>query len=137
MRNRLWWSHRRNTRRLLGLSTFPRQLMGWRKCIHYSLRCLPSHRSSGHPAECDLTLLSEPLIPLPDMCDGVVLNGFRFNSLSWADHLVLVSTTPRGLQTYLNRLHDYCYKRAISINPYKTVCMIMSKGKCKNRPKFV
>ena len=71
-----------------------------------------------------------------DMCDGVVLDGFRFNSLSWADDLVLVSTTPRGLQTCLNRLHDYCYKWAISINPSKTVCMIMSKGKCKNRPQF-
>ena len=55
---------------------------------------------------------------------------------SWADDLVLVSTTPRGLQTCLNRLHDYCYKWAISINPSKTVCMIMSKWKCKSRPKF-
>ena len=58
---------------------------------------------------------------------------FDSNPYLLADDLVLVFTTPRGLQTCLNRLHDYCYKWAISINPSKTVCIIMSKEKCKNR----
>ncbi len=41
-----------------------------------------------------------------------------------------------GLQNCLNKLHKYCYKWAISINPTKTTCMVMSKGRCKSHPKL-
>ncbi len=64
-------------------------------------------------------------------CDPVELDGHRFNSLSWADDLVLISNSDVGLQKCLNNLRDYCQKWAISINPSKSSCMIMSKGKSK------
>ncbi len=71
-----------------------------------------------------------------DTCDHVDLEGHKFNSLSWADDLVLISTSEKGLQNCLNRLHDYCFKWAICINPGKSTCMVMTKGKTKKFPKF-
>jgi hypothetical protein len=70
-------------------------------------------------------------------CNPVELNGHSFNSLSWADDLVLVSTSQSGLQNALNALQQYCYRWAIGINPNKSSCMIMSKGKCKNNITFI
>lgn len=69
-------------------------------------------------------------------CDPVELSGKVLNSLSWADDLVLLSTSPTGLQNSLDRLDEYCHKWALCINPQKTMCMVMSKGKCRNQPKF-
>ncbi len=69
-------------------------------------------------------------------CDPVELDGHRFNSLPWADDLVLISNSDVGLQKCLNNLHDYCQKSAISINPSKYSCMIMSKEKSKYCPKM-
>ena len=67
-------------------------------------------------------------------CSPVELDGFQFNSLSWADDLILISTSESGLQNSLNALNSYCHKWSITINPSKTMCMIMSKGKCKKYP---
>ena len=69
-------------------------------------------------------------------CGAADLNGHKLNSLSWADDLVLISTSPTGLQNCLDALHQYCCKWDISINPTKTVCMVMAKGKIKKLPKF-
>jgi potassium voltage-gated channel Eag-related subfamily H protein 8 len=58
-------------------------------------------------------------------CDPVSLDDLMFNSLSWADDLLLFSTTPEGLQQCLNRLKDYCYKWGLEVNTKKTKCMTL------------
>ncbi len=58
--------------------------------------------------------------------------GVQINSLSWADDLVLMSTSHKGLQTCLNRLNEYCKKWGLSINVNKTKIMIMEKGRSIN-----
>ena len=64
-----------------------------------------------------------------NICDPVDLDGTQFNSLSWADDLVLISTSPKGLQNALDALSSYCNKWSICINPTKSVSMVLSKRK--------
>ena len=64
-----------------------------------------------------------------DSCDPVSFISSKVNSLSWADDLVLMSTSPKGLQNCLNKLGIYCDKWCISVNVSKTNCMVFGKGK--------
>lgn len=64
-------------------------------------------------------------------CDPVMLNSEKFNSLSWADDLVLFSRSKTGLQKCLNNLEIYCNKWGLQVNKDKTKCMIMSIGNPK------
>jgi hypothetical protein len=61
-------------------------------------------------------------------CDPVILGNTKFNSISWADDLVLVSTSKCGLQNSLDKLGHYCEKWNLKLNVDKTKVMIMSKG---------
>ncbi len=65
-------------------------------------------------------------------CHPVNLDGVDMNSLSWADDLVLMSTSQVGLQNCLHRLSLYCYKWGMKLNVRKTKFMIMSVGTVKN-----
>ena len=67
-------------------------------------------------------------------CHPVSLNDLEFNTLSWADDLLIVSTSPEGLQNCLNKLQSYCYKWALEVNVSKTKFMVMSKGNTKLIP---
>ena len=71
-----------------------------------------------------------------ESCDPVNLDGFSFNSLSWADDLVIVSKSPSGLQKCLDNLEKYCYKWGLCVNKTKTQCMTCSRGHLKNKPVF-
>ena len=51
-----------------------------------------------------------------------------FNSLMYADDLIIMSTTLEGLQTSLDKLNVYCEKWKLNINYKKTKCMVFSKG---------
>ena len=62
-----------------------------------------------------------------EKCDPVKLDNYTLNSMSWADDLVLISNSQKGLQRCLDSLHNYCEKWELSINSEKTKCMIMSK----------
>lgn len=53
----------------------------------------------------------------------------KFNSISWADDLILLSLSSEGLQKCLNDLQAYCKKWGLSINIDKTKIMIMSSSK--------
>ena len=64
-------------------------------------------------------------------CKPVTLNNFSFNSLSWADDLVIFSTTKEGLQNSLDKLNNYCDKWHLSVNTNKTKCMLLSPGNSK------
>ena len=43
-------------------------------------------------------------------------NETTFNSLMYADDLIIMSETPEGLQKSLHALHSYCQKWKLSIN---------------------
>ena len=60
-------------------------------------------------------------------CDPVQLGETSINSISWADDLLLLSTSKRGLQNCLNDLKSYCYKWGLQVNSSKTKCMILTK----------
>ncbi len=70
------------------------------------------------------------------LCDPVALDNFEFNSLSWADDLVLLSKSKAGLQNCLTQLELYCDKWGLQVNEDKTKCMIMSQGTPPN-PTFL
>ena len=61
------------------------------------------------------------------VCDPVKLGTKYLNSLSWADDLLLVSTTRDGLQKCLDKLRSYCIKWGLEVNSDKTKTMIFSK----------
>ena len=60
-------------------------------------------------------------------CDQICLDGQSFSSLSFADDLVLISTSANGLQVCLNKLENYCKRWRLSVNVKKTKIMTMSK----------
>ena len=59
-------------------------------------------------------------------CDPVGLNNTQFNSLSWADDLVLVSSSATGLQKCLDLLQEYASKWELKINTSKTKVMVLN-----------
>ena len=64
-------------------------------------------------------------------CDPVELDQTYFNSLSWANDLVLISQSSEGLQSCLDKLNNYCDKWHLNVNVKKTKAMVMSKGNPK------
>ena len=63
-----------------------------------------------------------------DSCGPVSMGNITFNSLSWADDLVLCSTTPQGLQRCLNKLESYSTRWGLTVNERKSKCMTFSTG---------
>lgn len=98
--------------------------------------------SSGVKQGCNLSPLLSNLFQndlheiFNKSCDPVTLDGYSFNSLSWADDLVLMSTSPSGLQQCLDRLDTYCIKWSLTVNKSKTQCMTCSKGHLTHKPFF-
>ena len=63
--------------------------------------------------------------------DSITLpNGSKLNCLLYADDLVLVSHSAKGLQKALSILAKYCNDWLLSVNPKKTKVMIFQK-KCR------
>jgi hypothetical protein len=52
----------------------------------------------------------------------------EINHLLYTDDLVLMAECPVDLQNSLDKLHDYCSKWSISINPLNSKVMIFDKG---------
>ena len=52
-------------------------------------------------------------------CDQICLDGQSFSSLSFADDLVLISTSAIGLQVCLNKLENYCKRWRLAVNVKK------------------
>ena len=59
-----------------------------------------------------------------------------FNTLMYADDLILMSTSKEGLQKSLDSLYNYCEKWKLKINMNKTKCMTFSKGSNIKNDKF-
>ena len=64
----------------------------------------------------------------PEGCNPVLIGDTSVNSVSWADDLMLISTSAEGLQACLNRLHTYCYRWGLEINTDKTKIMVLGKS---------
>ena len=60
--------------------------------------------------------------------DPVILNEKPVNCLLYADDLVLLSTSAKGLQTRLNILEKYCKDWCLSVNHTKTKVLIFNKA---------
>jgi len=68
-----------------------------------------------------------PLI-FDNNCDPVTLNEAPLSCLMYADDLVLLSQSEKGLQTSLDKLYDYCVKWKLCVNNTKTKVMIFNKS---------
>ena len=69
--------------------------------------------------------------------DSVELQGTYFNSLLWADDIILLSESAVGLQNCINNLCEYCRKWDLEINIKKTKSLIFNKnGKRLNNSSF-
>ena len=65
---------------------------------------------------------------LKDSIDPVYLNGRPVHCLMYADDIVILSTTPGGLQNKLDILQQYCSDYCLSVNPNKTKILIFNKA---------
>lgn len=94
----------------------------------------PFSSNSGVKQGCVLSPLLFNLFirDLPDIfdsdCDPTELNGTDLSCLMFADDLVLLSKSARGLQTCLERLYHYCSKWSLKVNLSKTKVIIFNKA---------
>ena len=58
-------------------------------------------------------------------CDPIVLDNIPLNSISWADDLLLMSSSKKGLQGCVNKLHGYCAKWGLEVNASKAKSMVL------------
>ena len=56
------------------------------------------------------------------------INRFQMSMLLFADDTVIFAGTLEELQKLLDNLHEYCYKKHISINITKTKSMLFKSG---------
>ena len=61
-----------------------------------------------------------------EQCDPITISSVLVNSISWADDLIMASTSKIGLQECLNRLSAYCQKWGLEVNILKTKIMVFS-----------
>ena len=65
-------------------------------------------------------------------------NKTNVSCLMYADDLILLSKSPQGLQSMLNKLHQFCEVWHLSINTEKTKCMtLQKKNKTNNKDVFL
>ena len=60
-------------------------------------------------------------------CKPLKINGWKVNSLSYADDLVLLSESESGLQNTLSKLENYCNTWGLKVNIKKTKVVIFNK----------
>jgi hypothetical protein len=82
-------------------------------------------------------LFNEFLHDLPqhlNVNDGIKIEGTNFTHLLYADDIVLISNTAKGLQNNINSLHNFCAKWHLIVNTSKT--KVMEIG-VKNQSSFM
>ena len=65
-------------------------------------------------------------------CDPVTLDSIKINTLMYADDMLLLSRSQKGLEKAICVLEIYCKKWQLKINPDKTKIMIFNKRETKN-----
>ena len=63
---------------------------------------------------------------LDNSCDPAKLSTEFLNCLFYADDLVLLSTSEKGLQNSIDKLHEFCLKWKLKVNLQKTKCLIFN-----------
>jgi len=61
-------------------------------------------------------------------CDPVTLNNSLLSCLMYADDLILISESAKGLQCAIDKLYDYCNKWKLIVNIRKSNVMIFNKS---------
>ena len=59
-------------------------------------------------------------------CDPISVENESFNSLLWADDLLIMSRSPKGLQNAINKTHAFYKSIGLQINESKTKVMIFN-----------
>jgi len=59
-----------------------------------------------------------------NLSNGVTINNKNYNILAYADDVLLISTTPNGLQLLINKACNEISKIGLNFNPSKTFCHI-------------
>ena len=62
---------------------------------------------------------------------GVDINGVKVSVLKYADDIVLMATSPEGLQTGIDILKNYCEMNKLTVNVAKSKAMCVSKRRKK------
>ena len=73
-----------------------------------------------------LQLLSYKPTIFDKSCDPPSLNGHDLSSLLWADDLVLLSSSPQGLQNAINKTHLFYNDLGLEMNEKKTKVMVFN-----------
>ena len=71
-----------------------------------------------------------------DCNDPIVLNDNPIHCLLYADDLVLLSSSAQGLQSKIDKLHQYCGDWCLSINSSKTKVLVFNKAGRHIKQKF-
>ena len=69
-------------------------------------------------------------------CDPPIIMNDKVGCLLYADDLMVLSTTPNGLQTGLDKLSEYCKKWKLEINVSKSKTMCFPESKRVDPPCF-
>jgi hypothetical protein len=69
--------------------------------------------------------------------DQVSLNDVKFSCLLYADDLLLLSTTPSGLQNCINKLSLYCEYNGLTVNINKTKVITFCKSGRLSKDKYL
>ena len=62
-----------------------------------------------------------------ESCEPISINGESFNSLLWADDLLIMSRSPKGLQNAINKTAQFYKSIGLEINEKKTKVLIFNK----------
>ena len=56
-----------------------------------------------------------------NICDPITINNIKVSCLMYADDIVLISESAKGLQNCLNKLSNYCdiWNLSVNIDKYK------------------
>ena len=73
---------------------------------------------------------------LNSMNCGICINNVSYNVFTYADDLLLSSTTVTGLQRLINCAVSYISNHGIRFNPDKTKCMIFGNNPFTDNPKW-
>ena len=69
-----------------------------------------------------------------DVTDPVSLESTKLNCLIYADDLLLLSESEKGLQSCLDSLQSYCDRWKLKVNIDKTKVRIFKRGKLNTEP---
>ena len=75
-------------------------------------------------------LFVNDIFEVVNACDGsdISLEGSKINALMYADDLILLSESEKGLQKQIDKVGEYCEKWKLEINVKKTKVMIFNRG---------